>query len=217
MNARIFLYTLIIFAASCERDIVQPEKKYTASTQITGDINGITNTGIISDHTTIKTFLDIHSGYFWSHDYHYEDHLEVSVNDNKGKMIFEDTTILYDVIRKNGVLYFQSKDTVCIAGDISADRWKYAPLYFKRETVAGTLMAKFLPCYYFIEAGNELHMPLVSFVQKIYVDSKYTSHSAFGNSNNTFDPGYFSRIKPSGNYADTVIYQNNTLVLKGIN
>jgi len=210
---------MILMFSSCEKEKDFP-RKYVFDSIHPGMIEGYTKTGKITDEAKISDFIKGQSQYFWpSDDQPTAWHFEIEIlSDSKAKISDSDETVFYDVIRKNGIMYLQSRDTLMSFMDITNERLKYTPLYMKKHLLpiaAGGQVYEYIPCFYIIESKGGLHIPFVSYVEKLYGSmGEFFSGQGIGNHNNEFNPAYLNKVQNSGNLIDTIVYQDNRIVFK---
>ena len=207
-----------LLVVSCEKDNEYP-RKYIFSVLIAGNLKAYTKTGEISNLQTIDKFIVEHKDYFWETDYKSNDwvgEIEI-ISETKAKVFNSDTTIYYDLIHKNGIIYFQLKDTLFSPGSLINERFKYSPLYIQSSSGAIGTSYRFIPCFYMIEANNELQIPILSYVEKEYDNNgNHLSEKGLGNYNNVFNTDYLNSIKNNSYITDTIVYQENKVVYRKV-
>ncbi|HEY4788324.1 MAG TPA: hypothetical protein VIH57_19860 [Bacteroidales bacterium] len=207
---------IMLLMSTCEKGNDFP-KKYVFDSYNIGVLKAYTKTGEITDTPTINDFIAEKKNFFWQSDLQINNwHFEIEIiSDTLAKITDADTSIYYNLIRKNGIVYFQDKNRMWNSdGPLTDERLKYSPLYirFSPYTNGGYL---FIPCYYIIETSGELHMPFASYFEKIYGSTgNLISYQAKGNYNNVFNTTYLSKVQNSGDLIDTIVYQDNTVILK---
>jgi hypothetical protein len=106
------------------------------------------------------------------------------ISESKAKITSNDTVIYFDLIRKNGVLYFQSLDSTTGIRDLSEpdnrpyylkpfylwnEKLKYSPIQIDTFTVNGTGYAEqkllFKPCIYATESKDEIQISYTCYVE----------------------------------------------------
>ena len=199
--------------SSCEKDKGYP-KKYVFNSFYCGDLKAYTNTGEINDESQIMDFIEGYNEKFWQVGYQSDDwQVEIEIiSELKAKIYYSDTIIDFDLIHKNGILYFQFTDTLEFHGLWTTDeRLKYSPLYFqnKRPII-------FVPCKYIIKSNGELHVPIVCYVDYEHEfhfnqeEGKYVPAIWIGSYNNVFNTNYLENLQSR----DTIVYQDNKVIFK---
>ncbi|NJM16360.1 MAG: hypothetical protein HC896_14165 [Bacteroidales bacterium] len=215
---RLLIFTLLfLLSLSCEKEKDFP-KIYVFSSFNPGDIKGYTNSGDISDKEKINKFIKDNIEYFWDNDFQSNDwRVEIQIiSDSKALISDSDTTIYYNLIRKDEILYFQFTDTVISYGSLTNERLKYSPLYINTIPVPigiGQQMTAYIPCFYMIESNGYLLVPFVSYIENIYGNTgELISTQGIGNYNNEFNHSYLSKVQNIGNLIDTIVYQDNSII-----
>jgi hypothetical protein len=189
-------------------------KKYIFDSYYLGALKGYSKTGEITDILRINGFITEKKELFWQSDYQSNDwHLEIEIiSDTTAKISDSDTTLYYNLIRKNGIVYLQSTDTIWICDRSFLDsRFKYFPLYLQEYPTTLGIPGVYTPCIYIIESNGELHIPFVSYLQKCYNSTgDFSFELVKGNYNNVFNTAFFSHIQNG----DTIVYQDNMMIYK---
>jgi hypothetical protein len=207
--------TLLIFS-TCEKDNDFP-KKYVFDSFYSGDLMAYTKTGEITDELTIENFIKGQNENLWPLDNQTNDwNVEITIiSDTKARISDSDTSILYDLIRQNGIIYFQFTDTMISHSTLTNERLKYSPLFVQSYPGMSGIPGIYMPCYYFIESNGEIHLPIVSYIEKIYGSTgDLISGQGIGNYNNVFNTTYLNKVLNSGNLIDTIVYQDNKVIFK---
>ena len=160
MNKTFFIFCAFLITVSiivsCEKesDETYPQK-YVFTDIIYGEVNSYTNSGDKNEPDKIYSFLEnfrmsMRSGYVTGFTgsllaiyneqptnipFNFFDEIEL-ISNSKAKITSNDTIINFDIIRKNGILYFQSLDTISNWRDITElDNRPYylKPVYFWDE------------------------------------------------------------------------------------
>ena len=107
------IWTMLFVFSSCEKDKDFP-KRYVFDSFYSGDLKAYTKTGEITDELAIKNFIEGQNEYFWQSDHQSNDwNVEIEIiSDTKARISDSDTSIFYDLIRQNGIVYFQFADIV---------------------------------------------------------------------------------------------------------
>jgi hypothetical protein len=210
------IWIMLIIFSSCEKDKDFPNK-YVFDSFYSGDLKAYTKTGEITDEIKINNFIEGQDDIFWQSSYQSNDwHVEIEIiSESKARIYDSDTSIYYDLIHKNGIIYFQFLDTMISYGVLTNERLKYSPLYIQSFPAMSGAPIIYIPCYYIIKSSGELHVPFVSYVEKIYGnDGGFISSQGIGNYNNVFNTTYLTKVQNSGNLIDTIIYQDNKVIFK---
>jgi hypothetical protein len=212
------LASVMAVFSSCEKENEYP-KKYVFDSFSPGEINGYTNTGQITDRLKIDGFVLGKDEHFWQSGYISEDwQVEIElISDSKARISDADTTIYYDVIRKNGIMYLQSLDTLVSYWSLTNERLQYSPLYIKNTPVpigsGYQQVSVYLPCYYLIELSGELHIPIVCYIEQIHGSTgEFLSSQGIRNFNNVFNTAYLSKLQNTASLIDTIVFQDNKAV-----
>lgn len=210
---------LIIFylLISCEKDLDYPQKYIFNSFQ-NGNIKAFTNTGEIFDEITINKVIEGYENIFWTNGYELNEwKVEIEIiSDSKAKISYIDTVIYYNLININGIKYFQSQDTILCQEILPNNRFQYAPLYTDIISFSQPLSA-YVPCIYLIESNRELHLPLISYIEKYYVNNTGILYEmGKKNYNNVLNPTFLENIQNTMNDIDTIVYQENKVIFKEI-
>jgi hypothetical protein len=202
---------------SCGKDIDFP-KRYVLDSFHVGVLKAYTNSGEITDELKIREFIMGQDDLFWQIGYQSVD-LQIIIeiiSETKAKISSTDTLIYYDIIRENGIMYFQFSDTLVSYGSLKNDRLMYSPLYIQSNPGITGIPSLYIPCYYIIESKGELHIPMVSYIEKVYgATGDLMSSQGIGNFNNVFNTIYLNMIQNSGSsLIDTIVYQNNKVIFR---
>jgi hypothetical protein len=252
---------------SCEKanDEIYP-KKYVFSHIVYGKVNSYTNSGDINEPDKIYSFLENFRRNTWLYGstgyillsgsllniyeeepanipFKLDDEIELLSN-SKAKITSNDTVIYFDIIRKNGVLYFQSSDIILGSRYIDEPdnrpyymkpfyiwdkKLKYSPLYIDTvEISSGTgvsIRYDIKPCIYAVEKKDEIHISYTCYVEKtmalikVGVDGEYSYYSAYHaavqNVQNDFSQDYLHLYRHDSNLKkDTIVYKTNTIIFK---
>jgi hypothetical protein len=211
---------IILLMSTCAIDSDIPKsdypKKYVFDSYCKGALKAHTISGVITDTLMINDFIAEKKDFFWHSTFKFGDcQMEIEVINDTTAKITDGDTIYCDLIRKNGIVYFQSKNGIMyFNGHLLDERFKYSPLYIREYpfTIGGGY--GIIPCYYFIESNGELHLPYVSYLEKIYSSTGDLSYDARGNYQNVFNTSYLSKVQNSGSLIDTIVYQDNNVIFK---
>ena len=208
---RIFIVscTLLIIVSiivSCEKENYEVyPKRYVFTDIIYGEVNAYTNSEDKNEPDKIYSFLENYrsnilggTGYILftgsalniyeeqpaNIPFKLYDEIEL-ISESKAKITSNDTVINFDIIRKNGILYFQSLDTISSKRDITEpdnrpyyikpnyywnEKLKYSPLYIDTVVVLGVqgliTFYRYKPCIYAIERKNEIQISYTCYVEK---------------------------------------------------
>ena len=200
------LIILLIIIVSCKKDDSDTyPKKYVFNNIVYGEVNTHTNSGDKNDIGNINSFLEnfpINYGtgylYGWSGSasllniyeeqsanipFKLHDEIEL-LSESTAKITSNDTIIYFDLIRKNGILYFQSLDIISGKIDIGEpdnrpyymkpvyswdEKLKYSPLHVDTVVMTGAgglnIYYKYKPCIYVVETKNEIQISYTSYVE----------------------------------------------------
>lgn len=212
---------IILLMSTCAIDSDIPKsdypKKYVFDSYCKGAIKAYTKSGEITDTLMINDFIAEKKDFFWHSTFQFGDcQMEIEIINDTTAKISDGDTIYCDLIRKNGIVYFQSKNGMKIyQGSLTDERFKYSPLYIRDfpVTIGGGFL--FIPCDFIIESNGELHMPYVSYLEKIYGSTgDFLSSEARGNFQNVFNTNYLSKVQNCGSLIDTIVYQDNRVIFK---
>ncbi len=200
---------LVVYSCKNDEDFNSPVK-YVFSDIIYGDVKTYTNSGDRNDSNKIYSFLENYrgaqnmaggSGYILvkgsmlnileeqatNIPFKINDEIEF-ISKTKAKVTSNDTVIYFDLIRKNGVLYFQSLDTLSNHIDINdLDKrpyymkpfylWdselKYIPIQIDTITCEGVYGSfsklYYKPCIYATETKDEIQITYTCYVESNYI------------------------------------------------
>ena len=267
---RVFInifYTILIMVSiivSCEKEKESYPKKYVFTDIIYGKVNTYTNSGNINDPDKINSFLEnfrINNWLFGSSGgtfvagsllniyeekptnipFKLYDEIEL-ISNSKAKITSNDTVIYFDIIQKNGILYFQSLDIILGSRDIFepdnrpyyikpfytwSEQLKYSPLYIDTVKLHGiygiSTRYDFKPCIYAIQRKDEIQISYTCYIERtmMYIDLGtegfyyHSNHNAFQNVQNDFNQDYLLSYKTDDNLnRDTIVYKTNTVIFK---
>ncbi|MGD2034800.1 MAG: hypothetical protein PVF73_07080 [Bacteroidales bacterium] len=199
-----FILIMLITAVtvnSCKKDNEFP-KKYILDSFSAGPVKLFTNTGEITDTHTINNFIADQPDYFWRTEYAADEwNVEIElISESSAKISDSDTTVYFDLVRENGLLFFQYQGTTPVFGSASDERLKYPPL-------------SFYSWYYAIESANEIYFPYVSYIEKIYDNNGWLiAGNGIDNYNNEFNSDYLVGIQNETYLTDTIAFQENKIV-----
>ena len=256
---------IISIIVSCKKESSETyPKKYVCTDIIYGEVNTYTNSGDKNEPDKIYSFLENFGINNWmlyhSSGYNlvtgsllniYEDQLinmpfklfdEIElISNSRAKITSNDTIINFDIIRKDGILYFQSLDT--IPGRIYLgepdnrpyymkpsyywnEKLKYSPIHVDTVFTAGIggsgYYFKYKPCIYAKENKDEIQISYTCYVEKNMIrfdwgdDDFYDSnYDAVQNIQNDFNKNYLLSYKIDENFRrDTIVYKTNTVIFK---
>ena len=202
------LIILLIIIVSCKKDDSDTyPKKYVFNDIVYGEVKAYTNLGDNNDADDINSFIEnfhLNFGvgyYFWgtksfldlykeqSTNIPFKLHDEIEItSESRAKITSNDTIIYFDLIRKNGILYFQSLDTIKGMRNISEpdnrpyymkpiytwdEKLKYSTLCVDTVVVAGAggLMRyyNYKPCIFAIETKNEIQISYTSYIESNFI------------------------------------------------
>jgi len=260
-----FLITVsIIVSCEKERDETYPQK-YVFTDIIYGEVNSYTNSGDKNEPDKIYSFLeDFKKPWFSGSGYvtgftgsllaiyneqptnipfNFFDEIEL-ISDSKAKITSNDTIINFDVIRKNGILYFQSLDTMGWRDITEPDNRPYylKPFYFWNEKLKYSpinvdtvehygisgfwLELKYEPCIYAIERKDEIQISYTSYVERTMTPIYWSDDDGFyydvnfgavQNIQNGFNQDYLLSYKTDDSLRrDTIVYKTNTIIFKKV-
>lgn len=193
------IFSIIIF--SCEKDDNYP-KKYSLDAFSVGQLRVYTNTGEITELNTINNFVAGQEDYFWPAGYSDEIWgIEIElISESSAKLSNSETTVYFDLVRNNGLLYFQEKGTTPVYLVPTDERLKYPPLSPNSW-------------YFAIESGNEIYFPFVSYHEIVFSNTgEIMSVSGIGNYNNEFNTSYLEKLQNQSPFIDTIAFQENRIV-----
>jgi hypothetical protein len=206
-----------ILFLSCDKENDYP-KKYTQYSYLPGEIKAFTNSGEIKDPVTVNNFINGFENYFWTNPVAFDDEsFEIELlSDKKARMIVDsDSIINFDLIRRNGILYFQSQDTTFSHSYLTNERFRYFPLYMSALPVSSGFQGTiYLPCIYAMEVNGEIRLPFASYIEKYYnISGQLSSYQGIGNYNNVISTSYLNKIQ-AASFIDTFVCQDNLIVFK---
>ena len=207
---------LAIMIISCEKDNEYP-KKFIFDSYSTGQIKAFTKTGELTDLNIINKFIKGYEDYFWQPEHTTDGwNIEIElISESKAKITDPDSTIYFDLIRKNEILYFQFKDTMVSFGSLVNERLKFSPLYMVSYPRVTGIPDIYIPCYYIVEGDENIYFPIVSYLEKTYSNNgELLSGQGIGNLNNEFNTNHLIEMQTTLNLIDTITYQNNKIVFK---
>ncbi|MCL2133147.1 MAG: hypothetical protein FWH39_02235 [Bacteroidales bacterium] len=256
---------MVSIIVSCEKENYEIyPKKYIFTDIIYGEVNTYTNSGNINEPDKIYSFLEnfrMNNRMYGSSGYTlvtgsllniYEDQptnipfklydeIEL-ISNSQAKITSNDTVIHFDVIRKNGILHFQSFDIIIGSRDIFepdsrpyyikpyygwSEKLKYSPLYIDTVKIwgvgGGILRYDFKPCIYAIEIKDGIQISYTCYVERtmMHIDVGtegfyyHSNHGALQNVQNDFNRDYLLSYKADDNLRrDTIVYKTNTIIFK---
>lgn len=220
MNLRLLYLLLSAIAAigiySCGNDQDYPHT-YTFDSFSTGELKGITNSGWITEDSLLKKFITGYEEFFWteSNQEHEFPEIEIEcISDKKARFIHTNKEVYeFDLIRKNGILYFQSTDTIVQNVQFTHGLFRFSPLFFSTlMNYPGHFVTLFAPCIYAWERDREIRIMQLSWIEKQYLaDSSIYNSQGGGNAQNAMHPAYLSKIASSP-LIDTLVYQENEII-----
>jgi hypothetical protein len=180
-------------------------KKYVFTDIIYGEVNSYTNSGNKNEPDKIYSFLENFRSNIWGGTgyirvtgsllniyeeqstnipFNLNDEIEL-ISESKAKITSNDTVIIFDIIRKDGILYFQSLDTISGYRDITDtdnrpyyikpyyywnEKLKNTPLYIDTAVVTGIggsiTFYRYKPCIYALERKNEIQISYTCYIEK---------------------------------------------------
>jgi len=188
-----------------------------------GLIRMFTKTGEVNDQLVInkfiKSFNDNYQGSTFPHnDTEYYKTFEVNFNiisKTKAQVIYNQSKIVDAKINYiDGVAYIAENDTLQIPGKL----YKCGQLKCMPEVISeiiipfsvGGVITKILRTNYVIFENNELHIPIISFIEKKYSDNKLIWKSHGMNYQNIFDQNYLK----SKEFSDTIVIEERNIIYK---
>jgi hypothetical protein len=220
----ISLVIFFILIYSCEKENEFP-KKFTQYSYLPGEIKAFTNSGEVKNSDIINSFINGFENYFWKVPVAFENvAFEIELlSEKKARIILletrmilnSDSIINFNIIRKNGILYFQSQDTTFSHSDLTNERFRYFPLFM--TTIPGSTGFQgsiYLPCIYAIEINGEIRLPFASYIERYYNSSgQLSSSQGIGNYNNVISTSYLNKIR-AASFIDTFVCQDNLIVFR---
>ena len=86
------------------------------------------------------------------------------------------------------------------------------PRKFIFDSYLGGSTTAFVPCIYAIENGDQLYIPMISYLENIYYDSgDLMASQGIGNHNNEFNTSCLNSLSLMP-LTDTILYQNNKVI-----
>lgn len=231
MRYRLITFSTLLFFAvlsSCHDDNVSfyPKTYYSRSFE-DGQMLLVTKGNEIKDTTKIRSFCDFFNSVFSDI---YSSWTNVSLDRNincfdkfnfklkmlstsKAIMISDTDSVTLTVERKDNVLYFFSNDTVKTYYDVSNEVLRYKPLYIKTYTISYTKVYDHVPCMYAYEINNEIHFPVISYINMKHLRGGYFSTSWSEGINNSINTDF---IKNIGNdcETDTIAFREGKIIFK---
>ena len=213
---------LLLIFTSCEKSSVDFPRSYVFDSSRTGEINVYTNSGKVTDQQSINKSISGYEQVFWKpgHQTNYGITEIDILSESKAKVVSTDTTRYFDLIHKNGIIYFQAHDTVIGNDgfglfDIIRERTKYSPLFIKPVAESIGIGYSIIPCLYIAQSNHELQIPIMSFIEKNYGNNgDLISKYGIGSINNVINPDYLNKIRNDPYMIDTIICQDNKVIFK---
>ena len=223
MRKNISLITALIIAclilSKCEKENDYP-RKFIFDSYSAGQLKLFTNSGEVTDPERINGFISGFEEYFWlntdslsTEDWNVRIEL---LSETRARMILKSDSITdFVTTRKKGVLYFEYLDTIITNCDLVNEILRYHPLYMVSvSSFPGMQTTAFIPCMYAIENGDQLYIPMVSFIENIYYDNgNLMTSQGSGNHNNELSPSYLNSLSLMP-LTDTLLFQNNFVIFK---
>ena len=201
----------------CDKDTDHP-KRYVRDDTYTGQIRLFTNSGEINDPEIIDRFISGTKSYFRAGENELDDEWQVGIEILTGtaaRLVFApDSSIDFNLVRENGVLYFEFRDTLIRNGTFGDEQLKYKPLFVLESPSFPGIHTVYVPCIYAIEYNGEIHIPVVSYVERIYdSNGEFLYSQGIGNNNNVFDTTYLEKMQ-NGSFIDSIAFQDNVIVFR---
>jgi len=212
MKKNLILIVLFLIAGiySCKKDTVDYPITYSSSSISDPSIKVYTRNGEVTSSDLINKLV-----------VRFQDKLKISENDKiKGKVIVnyisaDSVELTIDNVKEaksrsvheiNGVIYLEKQDTTLKGFGPTFkidDVYKYSPIYYEEYYApAGSgysKYAKIKDCYFLINKGGTLNIPMFNFLWVWNTNSAYP----YSGNNNSFKPEGLQKF----NYADTIIIQ----------
>lgn len=205
-QSKILILIITVAVLSCKNeDNVTYPVKFTFSDIIYGEIKTYTNSGDKNDPHEINSFLEnyrtdknmsgersilvkgsllnIFEKQTTNIPFKLNDEIEL-ISESKAKITTNDTVIYFDLIRKNGILYFQSLESTTGIRDLNEpdnrpfylkpyytwnNKVKYCPIQIDTITVYGIggkiQKLLFKPCIYATETKDEIQISYICYVE----------------------------------------------------
>ncbi len=224
MKIRLLKATILILLVSsiisCEKDNEDP-REYKHHSIDSGIIRMFTKAGEISDQKVIgkfiKSFNDNYQCFNFPHnDTGYYKTFEINFNiisKGKAQVIYNQNKIIdAKVSYKNGIVYIAENDTILIPWGLSKSaHLKCMPEIINKSDIsllAGGVTSKILKTRYAILKNNELHIPIISFIEKKYANDKLVWQRHGMNYQNVFDLDYLK----SNEFSDTIVIEERKII-----
>jgi hypothetical protein len=129
----IILFIACLLFSKCEKDNDYP-RKFIFDSYSAGPLKLFTNSGEVTDHERIGSFVTGFENYFWLNtDSLSTDNWNIEIellSETRARMILNSDNIKdFITTRKNGVLYFEYIDTLITNSDLVNEILRYHPCY----------------------------------------------------------------------------------------
>ena len=225
MKKLLTLFCIIFLLISCKEEIEDNSGTYISNNIEIGDIKLYSKYGEIQDSKTINNFIKAHDElhYFIQNS---DSAIEIKnpykiviLPTNQAKLINWGDTTNYSIIRKNQVLYLETKDTMQYGNQVTTPFYQkmlmYSPIYSEIIDVPSppyefNSITRFNPCIYIFLSENVITYPLLTYLYfQFYQDGASYSSLTYRNINNIFNKESTKLL----NETDTIAIQQNYLKL----
>jgi hypothetical protein len=203
---------------SCQKENEYP-RRFKGDSYVIGEIRGFSKFGEIKYNSVINNFISESKDFFWQEGTASSDdwNIEIEIlSESRARMITKsDSPIIFNLARKDGILYFEFPDTAVITNFYSNELGRLSPLYMENILIyPGYSITKFIGCIYASESESEIKFPVMSYMERTYNTNDEILYSRAGrNINNYFNISYLSKIS-QGSMTDTIVYQENEIIFR---
>lgn len=217
MKNKLFKLSMLIILASLtvsckKKDENENPRVYNYQSIDNGVFRMFTKTGEINDQKVIDKFIkSFNNNYqgskFPFNDTEYYKTFEVNFNiisETKAQVIYNQNKIVDAKINYVGeIAYIAENDTLQIPGKLyKCGQLKCMPEVISESPLpVGGVLSKILETKYAKFENNELHIPIISFIEKKYSDNKLIWQNHAMNYQNVFDTDYLK----SKEFTDTIV------------
>ncbi len=201
-----------VILSSCGEDAFEGNGVYNGTTISSFQTRLYTKAGEVKDRSAIDRFVKVHGDFdpyremvlsTYKYQATYLDSFTVVV-----KSLVERSTDTMTVLRRDGLVIWESRDTVNQYTQ-HLDAFKYKRIHYTEVPMNGvTLITKYLDCMILEPSGNDLLMPITFYCHRKGSNGSFSER--IGRGNNEFNPDYVLGFGDT----DTVLVYRYTLRLR---
>jgi hypothetical protein len=221
--AAVLLAIFALLASSCSKD-ENTSRKLTRTEFREGKIRVFTSSGEVADNGAIDRFVSTFpKSYSFKEDITVLESFDFEIellSNNEGRLNPKiGKPVGFTIQRKDGVAYFILQDTVKTPCYTVDERFKCQPVILKREPISLSTgyseFVTFLRTLYGREVNGEVHLSIISVMEKKYFDGVLKAYSFDGTQNNMTSESYLDKIKSlAKGWTDTIAYKESHIIFK---